>query len=183
MVDHWRRSHGLVYGRRGSDIRRGLIGHDAPVMLLALHGQNEYGGGYGGGYGPFVSHWKEDVPCEVSKPPLPQKWHRWKIHIHWMTFWWWRCLSTKDHSPHQLVRWNQKILPRFDLKKHHCSWSTMDSFDVYVMHGDVISLRTSTQCSTHLWCPSRHLVFRVMSMLRGVSATFEREGLLCTPLL
>ena len=30
-----------VLGRRGSDIRRDLIGHDAPVMLLTWRGHSE----------------------------------------------------------------------------------------------------------------------------------------------
>ena len=43
-----------VCGRRGFDIRRDLIGHDAPVMLLTWRGHSGYGGGYGGGYGPLA---------------------------------------------------------------------------------------------------------------------------------
>ena len=58
-----------------------------------------------------------------------------------MTFWWWRCSSTKDYSPRQLVGWNQNVL-HFDLKKHHCSRLAMSFFNVYIMHHDV----TSTRC-------------------------------------
>ena len=39
----------------------------------ACHGHSGYGGVYGGGYGPLAGHWKEDVTCKVSNPPLPQK--------------------------------------------------------------------------------------------------------------
>ena len=45
-----------IFGRRGFDIRRDLIGHDAPVMLSACHGHSGYGGGYSGGYGPLAGH-------------------------------------------------------------------------------------------------------------------------------
>ena len=64
--------------------------------------------------------------------------------------------------PAPISQVNQKVLLHFNLKKHHCSWSTMGSFDVYVMHGDVISLRSSSQCSTLLWRPSKHLVLGVV---------------------
>ena len=40
-----------VLGKGGSDIRRDLNGHNAPVMLLTWCGHSGYGGGYSGGYG------------------------------------------------------------------------------------------------------------------------------------
>ena len=56
-------------------------------------------------------------------------------------FLWWRCSSTKDYSPHQLVGWNQNVLLHFDLEKHHCSRLEMSFFNVYIMHHDVVSTR------------------------------------------
>ena len=108
----------------------------------ARHGLSGYGGGYGGRYGPLAGHGKEDVTCKVSDSPFTNLTPE--------------VTSTKNPcslndflvvemfiNEGSLIGRNHNDLLHFDLKKHHCSWSTMDSFDVYVMHHDVISIRSS----------------------------------------
>ena len=129
--------------------------------FLARHGQSEYGGGYSGGYVlGFSLH-------------LPQKWHRWELHAHWMTFWWWRCSSTKDHTPPlRMVRWNQKILLPFDLKKHHCEELLQCLRHAWWL----VSLRSSPQCSILLWRFSKHLVLGIVSSFKEWVQPLRERG-------
>jgi len=135
----------------------------------ACHGHSGYGDGYGGGYGPLAGHWKEDVTCKVSNLPftnLTPEVTSTKSPYSLDDFLVVEMFINEDHYLHRLVRRDQKVLLHFDLKKHHCSWSTRGFFDVYVMHGGVISLRSSSQCSTLLWRPSKHLVLGVVRSFR-----------------
>ena len=101
------------------------------------HGHSGHGGRYGRGYDPFAGHWKEDVTCKVSNPPfanLTPEVTSMKSSFSLDDLLVKEMFINEGSWPISVDQVNQKVLLHFDLKKHHCSWSMMDSFDVYVMH-------------------------------------------------
>ena len=173
MVDHRRRSHGSRLRETGErTLAKISLDSMHQSCFLAWHGQSEYGGGYSGGYVlGFSLH-------------LSQKWHRWKLHAHWMTFWWWRCSSTKDHTPPlRMVRWNQKILLPFDLKNTIVlgqRWA-LSMFTSCIVVQSASDRRHSVQ--SYFGALPNILYLELWAASRSECNLWERKGLLCTPLL
>ena len=140
--------------------------------------------GYGGGYGPLAGHRKEDVTSKVSNPPFTNLTPRSDIDEKPMLIRWllvvemfinegsWRTPVGQVESEYFFAFWPRET-PLFSVINellqclNHASWYNQLPIVTTVFNHTLAPFQTSCTWS----CEQQ-----------GVSATFEREGLLCTPL-
>jgi len=106
----------------------------------------------------------------LPSPILPLEWHRWKIHTHWMTFWWWGCSLSEGLRPTPVGRVESECSSAFRPREtpllsvsdellqclHHASWCNQHSVISTLIKCDMTQWKKR---EAFLRRSSKHLVF------------------------